>query len=135
MNKEDIETLEDLKNIFIHLKNYGWVNDIKRDVVVDKVIKAIENLIARNKELEKQVNEYEKQLDLDYVDTNYIPKSKVREKIEELKGKIEYYKKCANIAKDRVKKRLMCDQINELKTAIKYFEELLQEGDKDETKM
>lgn len=50
--EEDIETLEDLKNIFIHLKNYGWVNDIKKDIVADKVIKAIENLIARNKELE-----------------------------------------------------------------------------------
>jgi len=46
---------------------------------VRQVLKILdyENIIARYKE-------YEKQLDLDYVDNNYIPISKIKEKIEEL---------------------------------------------------
>ena len=48
---------------------------------------AIENLIQENKELKEEISKYEKQLDLDYVEENYISKSKVKEKIEELKEK------------------------------------------------
>jgi len=47
--------------------------------------KSLENLIQENKELKEEVKEYEKQLDLDYVEENYISKSKLKEKIEELK--------------------------------------------------
>ena len=39
---------------------------------------AIENLIKENKELKEKQKEYEKQLDLDYVKENYIPKSKLK---------------------------------------------------------
>lgn len=38
----------------------------------------------------KAYKEAENQLDLDYVDNNYIPKSKVKEKIEEIDEKIKY---------------------------------------------
>lgn len=27
---KDIEILEEIKDMFIHLKNYGWINDIKK---------------------------------------------------------------------------------------------------------
>lgn len=84
--EEDIKVLEELKNIFVHLKNYGWVNDIKRDVVADKVIQALENLIARNKELE-EIKERYLRLESDKFWDNVISKSKVREKIEELEKK------------------------------------------------
>jgi len=50
-------------------------------------IEAIENLIQENKELKEKQKEYEKQLDLDYVEENYIAKSKLKEKIEELDKK------------------------------------------------
>lgn len=75
-------------------------------------------------------NEYKTRLErtnLENYKSNYIPKAKVKAKIEELKEKIEFYKKHANTTRDRVESRLMCDQIEELKTAIKYLEELLQE--------
>ena len=36
------------------------------------------------KELEEQLEKANKQLDLDYVDKNYIPKEKVKNKIEDL---------------------------------------------------
>ena len=37
----------------------------------------------------KENEEYSKQLDLDYVDKNYILKQKIKDEIEELKGKLE----------------------------------------------
>ena len=43
----------------------------------------------RIKELEEELEKANRQLDLDYVDDNYIPKQKVKDKIEELKK--EYY--------------------------------------------
>lgn len=39
--------------------------------------------------LQKENEEYSKQLDLDYVDKNYISKKKIEDTIEELKGKLE----------------------------------------------
>lgn len=106
MNKEDLETLEDLKNIFIHLKNYGWVNDIKKEVVADKVIQAIENLIARNKELEKQMG---KDLDVVYLQGVYNERDRWKSKVREL---YEHYKDTGYYELESV------------------LEELLQEGDK-----
>ena len=62
---------------------------------------AIVHLIERIKELESKLEEANKQLDLDYVDENYIPKQKIKDKIEELNkayedskneyGESEYY--------------------------------------------
>lgn len=44
-----------------------------------------DKLVERIKELEAKLEEANKQLDLDYVDKNYIPKQKVKDKIEEIK--------------------------------------------------
>ena len=58
---------------------------------------AIENLIKRNKELESELQHKNDQLFLGdtqwekYIDKNYIPKSKVREKIENYKWASEGY--------------------------------------------
>lgn len=43
----------------------------------------------RIKELEKELEKANRQLDLDYVDDNYIPKQKVKDKIEEYNKKME----------------------------------------------
>ena len=59
-----------------------------KDTMKETLVKAIENLIKRNKELEEKVNKYEKQIDLEWVEDNYIEKSKVREKIEKLENKM-----------------------------------------------
>lgn len=58
---KDIKILEEIKDMFIYLKNYGWINDIKKDIDTDKAIQAIENIINRNKELEEELKE-EKEL-------------------------------------------------------------------------
>lgn len=46
--------------------------------------KALENLIKENKELKEKREEYEKQLDLDYVKENYIPKSKIEKALDKM---------------------------------------------------
>ena len=72
--------------------------------------KTILNLIEK---LQKENEEYSKQLDLDYVDKNYIPKQKIKAKIEELnktinKGGIIYsLKQCARCQKDVLEKLLI----------------------------
>lgn len=58
---------------------------------VEKVNNAKEHLIARYKELEEKINILEQEKEylntiIDSDNDNYIPKSKVKEKIEELKN-------------------------------------------------
>lgn len=71
LSEEDIKILEQIKEIFTHLKNYGWINDIKRDIDIDKAIQSIEHLIQGYKE-QNEVN------------AKFIPKSLVEEMIEEI---------------------------------------------------
>lgn len=100
---KDIEILEEIKDMFIHLKNYGWINDIKKDIDTDKAIQTIENIINRNKELEKgnsmlkkahkisenvTINVMNKSLE-DFT-KEYIPVSLVLEIIQELKEEGNY---------------------------------------------
>ena len=67
--------------------------------IIKKQERTIENLIARNKELEDENKELKKMEDLTYealkntnlIHKNYISKSIVREKIEENKWAIEHY--------------------------------------------
>ena len=75
--------------------------------------------------LQKENEEYSKQLDLDYVDKNYISKKKIEDTIEELKGKLE------NISRRREKSKtkeeetvLWCLEIR-IDERIKTLQELL----------
>ena len=45
MIDKDIEILKEVQAIFEHLKNHGWVKDITKEVDIDKVIQAIENVL------------------------------------------------------------------------------------------
>ena len=112
--EEDIKVLEEF------IEDYR----IAKEVLDGEVIYSIENLIKRNKELEEhhefakkkiiELEELARGLE-DYIDKQinaeeYIPKSKVREKIEELEA--------MSISAD-----IYYDDI------LKMFKELLQEGD------
>ena len=101
--EEDIKILEELLNAKITVKlspsDYGW--------------KAIEHLIKGYKELEEEIKKINKQLDLDYVDKNYIPVSLVEEKIEEL------WIKCPKNSINRF-------MINERNNKIAVLQELLE---------
>ena len=83
----------------------GWkMGDIYKRLELNPAIKNIlserEQDKARIKELESKLEEANKQLDLDYVDENYIPKQKAKEmqaKIKELEAKLEFLKKQIDI--------------------------------------
>lgn len=99
--EEDIKVLEEIKDMFIHLKNYGWINDIKKDIDTDKAIQAIEHLIKAYKEKEEENEELTENynvLENEYI-TNSIPNFIVKEKIEEIDKEIEYQKLYGNVAK------------------------------------
>ena len=91
---KDLKILEEIKDMFVHLKNYGYINDIKKDIDTDKAIQAIESTINRYKELEEE-NSLLIQQNITYkrnindLEHNNIPVSLVEEKIEELKEKGE----------------------------------------------
>ena len=65
MNIEEAgKEIEKIKEMFIYLKNHGWINDIKKEIDVNKAIEAIETLLTayeeekgKNKELEKKLDE------------------------------------------------------------------------------
>lgn len=120
--EEDIKILEEkIKALNLHINNY-YKNDCETSVCKElvKEKKAIENLIKGYK-VEKLRNTLDEQ-SLKEALENYIPKSKVKEKIEELDKKIleyeayretgketdeEYYDFIANSARKKVLQELM----------------------------
>lgn len=82
--EEDIEELEEIKKSID--TDYGSGR---------RKVQAIDNIINRNKELEEENRIFTLEgcrvrLKM-YIDKNYIPKSKIKENIEELKQEKEYY--------------------------------------------
>ena len=99
--EEDINILEEFRKSIKNFNNYADNTNIS--LITKKQVKAIENLIARNKELEEVNNlvQYIRVKDMpkdtlmvcmcndDFCrnfGNDYILKSKVKEKIEEIKG-------------------------------------------------
>lgn len=114
--EEDIKVLEHLINDLKKKREnpYAVINEnfVEWDGVfleLNLVINSLENLINRNKELEEKVNKYEKQIDLEWVEENYIEKSKISKYLNKME------KRC-----DKPKFSVMKKEI----------EQLLQEGDK-----
>jgi hypothetical protein len=59
--EEGVKEIEKIKEMFIHLKNYGWINDIKKEIDVDKAIESIETLLTayeKEKEKNKKAKEF-----------------------------------------------------------------------------
>ena len=84
MNEEEKKAIETLKS----WKDYNIRNKNKL-LRADEIIKIQETILNLIEKLQKENEEYSKQLDLDYVDKNYISKQKIKDEIEELKGKLE----------------------------------------------
>lgn len=59
----------------------------------DYEIESIQGLLDLYNQTKKKLTEYENQMDLDYVDENYVSKEKIREKIKEY---YEYDKRMQN---------------------------------------
>ena len=87
--------------------------------------KQIEHYKEYIKKLQKENEEYSKQLDLDYVDKNYISKKKIEDTIEELKGKLENISKRREKSKTKEEKTVLwCLEIR-TDERIKTLQELL----------
>lgn len=87
-----------------------------------KIVKIVLNLIEK---LQKENEEYSKQLDLDYVDKNYISKQKIKDEIEELKGKLEDISKRREKSKTKEEETVLwCLEIR-TDERIKTLQELL----------
>ena len=110
----NIEILEELIN---GAKEFNQYNG-------NKYYKAIENLIKENKEL-KEIRDsllWQKNFDTKILDEDYIPKSKVKEKIEELKKEEKQELKGL-----KGQDRYFIKQIYQAKRIV--LEELLEEGE------
>lgn len=120
--EEDIKILEE----YLDKQDRKFVSEYRL-----MILQAIENLIARNKELEVKLK-LSKELYYDackcLLDT--IDKSKVREKIEEEKDGIKRDLKNIKKIKDEGWKKAIEQSINIRNRKIELCEELLQEGDK-----
>lgn len=89
------------------------------------VINAIEHILSDYKRALKENEEYSKQLDLDYVDKNYISKQKIKDEIEELKGKLEDISKRREKSKTKEEETVLwCLEIR-TDERIKTLQELL----------
>lgn len=100
-NKIDIE--EDIK--ILKDKELYWNYAEKR------VLQAIENILADRERLEKENEEYKNQLDLDYVEENYIRKIDVNKAINEARetmDKANKYDRLMNKIKERIKSVEKC---------------------------
>lgn len=87
--------------------------------------KEIEHYKECIEKLQKENEEYSKQLDLDYVDKNYISKQKIKDEIEELKGKLEDISKRREKSKTKEEKTVLwCLEIR-TDERIKTLQELL----------
>lgn len=129
--EEDIKILEE----FIDgLKQYNpkTGKDIKptqfgegQRYVYSNVYYAIDYILSDYKRVLKENEEYSKQLDLDYVDKNYISKKKIEDIIEELKGKLEDISRRREKSKTKEEKTVLwCLEIR-TDERIKTLQELL----------
>lgn len=130
-NKNSIE--EDIKNAEHFIKtiktDIKYVEENCWHVYYDKEIvelaRILQNILSDYKRALKENEEYSKQLDLDYVDKNYISKQKIKDEIEELKGKLEDISKRREKSKTKEEETVLwCLEIR-VDERIKTLQELL----------
>lgn len=94
--EEDIKKLKELNNLLKFFKTHGWIPNLSRNTNINETIEAIEHILAEREEDKKRIKELEvleddlKDKRIAYIDTlefekEFIPKQKVKDKIEEIK--------------------------------------------------
>lgn len=122
---KDVTIKEDIRV----LKNIEKLRRIEfKHCVTDREIKAIQNILVeleqkdkRIQELEEKLEKANRQLDLDYVDDNYITKEKVKELEEESKKVLDLIFEYGQIDGGH-HKMWVIDQIVRILTKDKYNE-------------
>ena len=104
-----------IKDCREHLKIYGeafiTASELDR---IENILAELEQKDKQIKELEEELEKANRQLDLDYVEENFIPKQKVMDKIEELK----------EVRKIALERKMM-SSVESFEIAIGHLEELL----------
>lgn len=119
MNEEEKKAIEILDTFELRRKTKNYKEILLED---SQSVKILLNLIEK---LQKENEEYSKQLDLDYVDKNYISKKKIEDTIEELKGKLEDISKRREKSKTKEEETVLwCLEIR-TDERIKTLQELL----------
>lgn len=127
--EEDIKIIENFINWLTIDFEYDSGNEIK---TIEHILSDYKKVLKENEQLRTEVNsllkeneEYSKQLDLDYVDKNYISKKKIEDIIEELKGKLKDISKRREKSKTKEEKTVLwCLEIR-TDERIKTLQELL----------
>lgn len=94
--EEDIEKVKKLNNLLKFFKTHGWIPNMSRNININGTIEAIEHILAEREEDKKRIERLQvleddlKDKRIVYVDTpefeeKFIPKQKVKDKIEEIK--------------------------------------------------
>ena len=123
MNEEEKKVVGDYKSK-LDLYKYEKKIGLGR-INIDEKIYEMEVIINVIERLQKENEEYSKQLDLDYVDKNYISKKKIEDAIEELKGKLEDISKQREKSKTKEEETVLwCLEIR-TDERIKTLQELL----------
>lgn len=112
--------------------NNDYSIDNKDKEAIEHILSDYKRVLKENEQLRTEVNsllkeneEYSKQLDLDYVDKNYISKQKIKDEIEELKGKLKDISKRREKSKTKEEKTVLwCLEIR-IDERIKTLQELL----------
>lgn len=118
MTEQGKEAVEELKKQLRLAMNIDDVATTIRNGYAQIILNLIEKL-------QKENEEYSKQLDLDYVDKNYISKQKIKDEIEELKGKLEDISKRREKSKTKEEETVLwCLEIR-IDERIKTLQELL----------
>ena len=89
MNEEEKKAIEYIRKTTFNFLEHPFcnTNKVQMNLYDFKKIETLLNLIEKQQkeieELEEKVKRFNDELDLDYVDNNFIPKDKIREKIKE----------------------------------------------------
>lgn len=118
MTEQGKEAVEELKKQLRLAMNIDDVATTIRNGYAQIILNLIEKL-------QKENEEYSKQLDLDYVDKNYISKKKIEDTIEELKVKLEDISRRREKSKTKEEETVLwCLEIR-IDERIKTLQELL----------
>lgn len=92
---KNVGSIEDIRDLLLFFKSHGWIPDIRRTINVTNVILAIDNVLQEREQDKKRIQELEtenliqrKQI-MNIFDNEYIPKQKVKDKIEKYNRKME----------------------------------------------
>lgn len=112
---KDIETLKQVQGIFEHLKNHGWINDIKKEVDINKVILTISRAI-----------EYIKNAELTKIACCTAQNCEALNNSIRLGKELETYKKIAEKLADELSKHIW---LNDKDAILKIYREKVEEDE------